>query len=191
MANKLLEAHEHYCFHSARMNIHQHPDLQVCTNEKLEIVVEGKKKFAKCPTAVQPALAKRAGLIDKHGTGLCPSCGCSTKLKPGERRAEVHVKLCTDPTIHYPELYRAGNLDRETYEAWKATLSPSELMGHYKRVPDVHVVANFTHEETALRETDRDAFNELLNERIRERAEAHLLHQVQYRHSTETCKVQI
>lgn len=64
-------------------------------------------------------------------------------------------------------------------------------MGHYKRVPDVHVVANFTHEETALIESDREAFNKLLNERIRERAEAHLLHQVQYRHSTETTSIQL
>lgn len=178
MPNRLLEAHEHYCFHSARMNVHQHPDLHYCDEEK-------------CPTAVQPELAQRAGLVDEDGNVSCPSCGCSTTLKPGERRAEVHVKLCTDPTIHYPELYKAGKLDRETYEAWKSTLTPRELMGHYQRIPDVHVVANFTHEETALIDSDREAFNKLLNERIRERAEAHLLHQVQYRHSTETTPIKL
>jgi hypothetical protein len=105
-------------------------------------------------------------------------------LKPGEKNAEVHAKLCTDPTIHYPEMHKAGKLDTETYTAWKATLTRNELMGHYKRVPDVHVVASFTHDETALMTTDLPAFNALLQTRLRERAEMALLHQAPHRHKT-------
>jgi hypothetical protein len=178
MDNQILESHEHYCFHSAVLKCHTHPELHCCDEER-------------CPTAVRPEVAQRAGMVDEDGKVRCPSCGCSTTLKREERLAEVHAKLCTDPTIHYPDLYRAGKIDRKTFEDWKSTLSPKELMGHYKRVPDVHVVANFTHEETSLIDTDPEAFNELLNDRIRARAEAVLLHQVQYRHSTETTHIKL
>ncbi|WP_213805769.1 hypothetical protein [Granulicella sp. dw_53] len=105
-------------------------------------------------------------------------------LVPGQHIAEVHAKLCTDPCIHYPDLHKAGKLSDEDFTAWKATLTRAELLGHYWRVPEQHIVATFTHEETALIDSDREAFNELVNTRIRERAEAALLHQIPHRHKT-------
>lgn len=178
MANVLLESHEHYCFHSVHMNTHTHPDLHHCNEEN-------------CNGVVQHDMAKRAGLVNEEGTVLCPECRCHTTLKGGKRVVEVHAKLCTDATIHYPALYKAGKLDKETYEAWKATLTLDELHGRYRRVPDAHVVANFTHEEALLIETDLEAFNKLLNERIRERAEKTLIHQVQHRHTTESTTIKL
>jgi hypothetical protein len=107
-------------------------------------------------------MAEQAGLVKESGEVSCPLCGCETTLNPGTRLAEVHVQLCTDETIHYPEMHKAGKISHEDYEAWKATLSRDELLGRYKRVPDIHVVANFTHEETALMQSDLPAFNALL-----------------------------
>lgn len=123
-------------------------------------------------------------MLDEAGQIICPRCGGPTSLNPGKRLAEVHAKLCTDETIHYPDAMRAGKLDPAKYAEWKATLTRDELMGHYRRVPDIHVMVAFTHEETELMTTDLSAFNELLQARLRERAEAALLHQVPHRHST-------
>jgi uncharacterized Zn finger protein (UPF0148 family) len=173
MPNKILESHDHYCFHSAVLKFHSHPDLHHCDDEK-------------CPTAIRPDVAERAGLVKENGEIACPSCGCKTTLKTGEKRAEVQAKLCTDPTIHYPELYKAGKLDAETFNAWKATLTDKELLGHYRRLPDLHVVVHFTHDETSLIETNPSAFDQMLNERIREQSEKLLIHQVQYRYDTTT-----
>ena len=35
-------------------------------------------------------------------------------MKPGETKAEIHAKLCTDETIHYPDLHRAGKITQRT-----------------------------------------------------------------------------
>jgi hypothetical protein len=131
-------------------------------------------------------MAAQAGLVDVDGEVQCPMCDGPTSLKFGETKAEIHAKLCTDPTIHYPELHKAGKLDTATYAAWKATLTREELIGVYKRVPDIHVMASFTHDETALMTTDLPAFNALIQTRLRERAEMALMHQVPHRHSTST-----
>lgn len=178
MAHKILNSQDHHCFHSAILKFHSHPDLHHCDEEK-------------CTTAIRPDVAHKAGYVKEDGTVPCPTCGCTTTLRQGEKRAEVHVKLCTDPTIHYPEWHKSGKIDKSTFEAWKATLTHKELLGHYRRVPDVHVVANFTHDETALINTDPSSFDRLLNERVRQQAELLLLHQVQYRHTTETTEVEL
>jgi hypothetical protein len=170
---KLLDSHAHYCFHSPRCNVHTFPDLYRCDSKE-------------CPVSIHIDMAKQAGLVDEKGNVACPQCGRATTLKPGETKAEIHAKLCTDPTIHYPELHKAGKLDAATYTAWKSTLTRDELMGRYKRVPDIHVMGSFTHEETALMTTDLPAFNAIVQTRLRERAEMALLHQVPYRHSTTT-----
>jgi hypothetical protein len=83
-------------------------------------------------------------------------------------------------------MFKAGKISGEDYTAWKATLTHEEAMGYYKRVPDIHIVASFTHEETALMDTDLPAFNALIQARLRERAEIALLHQVPHRHQTVT-----
>jgi hypothetical protein len=129
-------------------------------------------------------MAEQAGLKDESGEVICPVCGGPTTLKPGHRIAEVHAKLCTDETIHYPEMVKTGEISQDDFKAWKATLSRTEMMGSYKRVPDIHVMASFTNDETALMTTDLPAFNELLQTRLRERAEIALLHQVPHRHKT-------
>jgi hypothetical protein len=136
MPQRLLDSHAHYCFHSPRCNVHTFPDLHRCDSEE-------------CPASIHPDMAKQAGLMDEEGSVSCPQCGGTTTLKPGETKAEIHAKLCTDPTIHYPELHKAGKLDTGTYTSWKSTLTRDELIGHYKRVRDMHLVALFTHEETA------------------------------------------
>lgn len=109
-----------------------------------------------------------------------------TILVPGETKAEIHVKVCTDETIHYPEMRKAGTITEAQYQAWKSTLSHAELCGHYKRVPDMAIMADFTHDETALMTTDLPSFSALMKTRFAERAEAALLHQVPYRHQTTT-----
>src|SRR5258708_6534159 len=86
---KLLDSHKHYCFHSPRCNVHTHPDLHHCHQQF-------------CPGAVTPQMAVQAGLVDAEGEVQCPLCDGPTSLKPGEKKAEVHAKLCTDETIHYP-----------------------------------------------------------------------------------------
>ncbi len=129
-------------------------------------------------------MAKRAGLMDEHGVVECPQCGGTTTLKPGEKKAEIHAKLCTDISIHYPAMRKAGNLPEAEYQAWKSTLTHDEKCGVYKRVPDIHLMASFTHEETALMDTDLPAFNALLNTRLHETAENALIHQAPHRHMT-------
>jgi hypothetical protein len=79
---------------------------------------------------------------------------------------------------------RGGTITEDQYQAWKATLTRDELLGVYKRVLDIHIMESFTHEETALMTTDLAAFNTLMQERLAERAEAALLHQAPYRHTT-------
>jgi hypothetical protein len=176
--HKLLDSHAHYCFHSPRCNVHRHPDLYRCESEE-------------CPVSIHLDMAKQAGLVDATGAVQCPQCGGATTLKPGETKAEIHAKLCTDPTIHYPELHKAGELDTSIYSAWKATLTREELMGMYKRVPDIPVMASFTHDETALMTTDLPAFNALVQTRLRERAEMALMHQVPHRHQTTTPSISL
>jgi hypothetical protein len=66
----------------------------------------------------------------------------------------------------------------------QATLTRDERFGVYKRLPDIHSMAFFTHEETALMTFDLAAFNKLMQERLSERAEAALLDQIAYWHTT-------
>lgn len=179
MATSLLETFEHYCFHTPLLKIHKHPDLHQCTEDG-------------CGAAIQTDLAKKAQLHDETtGVVSCPKCGCKTEFRPGRNVAELHVKLCTDPTIHYPEMHKAGKLSKDDFTAWKATLTRDELLGHYKRVPDQHLVVTFSHDETTLLDTDRDAFTALAQTRAKERAEIALLHQVPHRHKTTTGKISL
>jgi hypothetical protein len=235
MAQRLLNSHKHYCFHSPRANVHQHPDLYRCTrgaaHEKLlasttehikdhhigptricavapavfpesyvhpadtiipEVDCPGcmdaaealKNDASPCTANIHIDMATQAGLVDEHGNVSCPLCDGPTTLVPGQKLAEIHAKLCTDETIHYPEMRKAGKLSEADYQAWKSTLTPSELNGYYERTPVINLMAKFTHDETALMQTDLVAFNALMNQRMRERAEIALLHQVPYRHKT-------
>lgn len=178
MPQRLLNSHKHYCFHSPRCNLHQHPDLHHCHQQF-------------CPGAINPDMAEQAGLQDEDGEVICPVCGGPTTLKPGNRIAEVHAKLCTDATFHYPEMRKSGEITEEGFQAWKATLTRKELMGSYKRVPDIHVMSSFNHDETALMTTDLPAFSALLQTRMHERAEMALLHQVPHRHKTTSPKLSL
>ncbi|WP_433963677.1 hypothetical protein [Tunturiibacter gelidiferens] len=233
MPQPLLNSFKHFCFHTPRANVHQHPDLYRCSrgaaHEKLlastsqhvpdhhvgpqRVSAEAPAVFPEgyvhpedtiiheadcpacndlaeaaangaspCPVSIHIDMAKQAGLVDEKGSVSCPGCGGPTTLVPGQKIAEIHAALCTDETIHYPQMRKAGTLSEADYQKWKATLSREELCGVYKRVPDIHVMASFTHEETALMGTD--AFNLLMSERLRERAEAALMHQVPHRHKT-------
>jgi hypothetical protein len=128
MATSLLEAIGHYCYHAPRMNVHQHPNLHHCLEEK-------------CAGAISDDMAVKASLKDGNGDVKCPLCGCDTYPKGEWKEAEVHVYLCMDETIHYPRMYKAGKLPKEQFEAWKATLTKEELLGYYNRVPRHHVVA--------------------------------------------------
>lgn len=173
MQNKLLNSHKHYCFHTPRCNVHEFPDLYKCNDDE-------------CPVSINLALATQAGLVDEHGAVSCPQCGGTTTLQSGQTIAEIHARLCTDETIHYPEMRRAGRITEEEYARWKATLTRDEAIGVYKRVADIPVMASFTHEETALMKTDLPAFNALVQTRLEERAENALLHQAPHRHKTTT-----
>ncbi len=152
-------------------NVHQHPDLHVCSTDN-------------CPASITPAMAEKAGLVGEDGIVSCPVCDGKTTLKTGEKVAEIHAKLCLDETIHYPDKHAAGEIDDAQYANWKSTLTRDELLGYYKRVPDVHITATFSHDETSLMETDLPAFNQLVQTRMKERAEVALLHQVPYLHTT-------
>lgn len=235
MPQPLLNSFKHFCFHTPRANVHQHPDLYRCDkgdahatlmNSKSihvlghsdppkripaqapavfpvgyvhppDVIVPGvdcpacndlatalAKDAAPCTASIHIDMAKQAGLVDDQGNVSCPICGGSTTLKPGEKKAEIHAKLCTDETIHYPAMRKAGTLSEADYAAWKATLSREELLGYYQRVPDIHVMAKLTEDEWALKDTDLTAFNALLTTRLHEAAENALLHQVPYRHKT-------
>jgi hypothetical protein len=236
----LLNSFKHTCFHSARCNIHQHPDLYRCVrgeaHAKLvnsdnqhvaghsdgetrisaqapatfpdgyihpeDTIIPGvecpacndlaealSKDAAPCSVSVHIDMAKQAGLVDEKGSVSCPGCGGPTTLVPGQKIAEIHVKLCTDETIHNSTRRRSGEISEAEYQAWKASLTHDEKCGVYKRVPDVHLVASFTHDETALMGTDE--FNVLMNTRIRERAELALMHQAPHRHTTTSVSVSL
>jgi hypothetical protein len=171
MANKLLDSHDHICFHSPVCNVHQHPDLNHCHEQF-------------CAGAITTEMAKQAGYLDEDGFVRCPLCNCHTSLNPGKKIAEIHVKLCRDETIHYPDWRKSAKITEEQFQTWKATLTRDELLGYYKRVPDVHLMVQFTHEETALMDTDLPAFNALLQTKLRARAELTLLHSVEQQHTT-------
>jgi hypothetical protein len=146
---------------------------------------------ANCPGVVHPGMVEQAALAAEDGSVPCLVCGGTTTLTPGEKKAEVHAKLCTDETIHYPEMRKAGTITEDQFQAWKATLTRNELLGHYKRVPDIHIMASFTHDETALMTTDLPAFNALIQTRLRERAEIALMYQAPHRHQTSPTKISL
>lgn len=178
MAKSFLESHDHTCFHSPRAHIHAHPNLHHCQKQM-------------CPGAISEEMARKTGNIDEDGNVLCPDCGCET-FPSGERKVvEVHAELCTDETIHYPEWRKTGEITEEQFHAWKATLTDDELCGIYKRVPDVHVTVQMHHDEAALLETDLDAFNALLQARLKERAEIALKYQAPYRHTTTRADIKL
>lgn len=175
---KLLDSHAHYCFHSPIGNFHTHPSLHHCLDRN-------------CPGAISTEMAEKAGYVDGEGNVKCPCCGCET-AESGERKVfEVHAKLCTDETIHYPQWRKSGKITEDQFRAWKATLTRDELLGHYKRTPDVHVAVRFHDDEAELAQTDPDAFNVLLNDRLKERAETALLHQAPHQHRTEKVNVKL
>jgi hypothetical protein len=171
MAKTLLDALDHYCFHSPRLNIHKHPNLHHCTEKE-------------CPGAISAELAAKAGLQDEDGTVKCPLCNCDTYPKGEWTEIEVHAHLCTDPTIHYPKMYKAGKLSKDAYDAWKATLTREEQLGYYKRVPHHPIVAKINRDEAALMKTDLASFTKLVNERVKDSAERCLLFQSLFRHET-------
>lgn len=179
MATSILDALEHFCFKSPRLHQHQHPELYICPEEK-------------CHAAITPEIAKMAQVHDTETDKVsCPGCGCGMTHRPAKTVTEVHVHLCMDQTIHYPRMYKAGKLSKEDFEAWKATLTPAELLGHYKRVPDQHMVTELTEDEAALMTSDPAQFQTVLNQRVRERAEKTMLTQVPHRHQTTTQKVKV
>jgi hypothetical protein len=178
MAVSLLSALDHYCFHSPRVNVHQHPNLHHCVEQN-------------CPGVVAPALAEKAGLADPDGNVKCPLCGCDTYPKGEWKEVEVHVQLCTDPTIHYPKMYKAGKLKKEDYEAWKATLTREEQLGYYIRVPNHPIVAKINRDEAVLMDNDQRAFLALVNQRVKDTAENALRHQMPFRHKTTTQKAKL
>lgn len=210
MPQPLLNSFKHHCFHGPRCNVHKHPDLYRCArgsaHEALlktttahvvkhsdpgvecpacaDVAVAAAAGASPCTAAIRIDMAKQAALVDSKGNVSCPICGGPTVLVPGETKAEVHVKVCTDETIHSPQMRKAGTITEAQYQEWKASLTHDERCGVYKRVPDIHVMASFTHDETALMTSDPAAFAALANTRIAERAEAALLHQVPYRHQT-------
>jgi hypothetical protein len=193
---KLLDSHKHYCFHSPRCNVHTHPDLYRCDKgsahgELMKANDAAADHPDRCTGAIHIDMARQAGLADDSGNVSCPLCAGTMTLLPGETKAELHVKLCTDETIHYPDMRKAGTITEEEFQAWKATLTRNELMGHYRRTPDIHVMASFTHDETALMTSDPAAFVALANARIAEQAEYVLLHQVPYRHQTTTPSISL
>ena len=188
--HRLLNSFKHSCFHSPRCNVHQSPDLYRCDKGAAHAALVKTNKVAKgsnanrCTGSIHLALATQAGLVDAQGNVACPLCGGSTTLVPGQTIAELHAKLCTDETIHYPEMRKAGTITEAEYQAWKATCTREELIGVYKRVPDIPLMASFTHEETALMTTDLPAFNALIQARLADKADMALLHQVPYQHKT-------
>jgi hypothetical protein len=136
-------------------------------------------------------MAEQAGYVDDDSNVTCPLCGCET-YPSGERKVfEVHAKLCTDETIHYPEMRKSGEITEDQYQAWKATLTREELLGHYKRVPDIHVTVQLHDDEAALIDTDLDAFNTLLQQRLRDEAEKALLFQAPHRHKTTATTIKL
>jgi hypothetical protein len=189
MSQRLLNSHKHFCFHTPRANVHQHPDLHRCNKgaahaQAIAINATRDSGTEHCSGSIHVDMATQAGLVDDAGNVLCPLCEGPTTLVQGEKKAEIHALLCTDETIHYPKMHKAGTLSDADYATWKATLTRAELLGHYKRVADIPVMAKFSHDETALMETDLAAFNVLLTTRLHEAAESALLHQVPYRHKT-------
>jgi hypothetical protein len=189
---RLLDSFKHACFHSPRCNVHQFPSLYRCTKGASHAALVAANKAPKgasennCTASIHIDMATQAGLVDDKGNVSCPLCGGETTLVQGETKAEIHAKLCTDETIHYPEMRKTGEVTEEVYQAWRGTLTREESMGYYKRVPDVHIMAPFTHEETLLMTTDLPAFNALVQTRLAEKAENALLHQVPYKHQTTT-----
>jgi len=171
----LLNSLDHFCFHNPRLKTHHHPNLHHCVERD-------------CPGAISEEMAVKANLTDSDGNVKCPCCGCDTYPKGEWKEAEVHVELCTDQTIHYPRRYRAGKLSKEDYEAWKATLSEDEKRGYYNRVPNRHIVAKLHRDEAILMDTDKDGFMSLVNTKVRDAAEKHLLFQAPYTYETTTEK---
>jgi len=84
-----------------------------------------------------------------------------------------------------------GEIDEETYQKWKDTLTREELLGRYKRVPDVHVSITMEGDDLDLMDSDRDSFNGKLNDKMKGRAEVVLLHQVQHRHTTDSVTISL
>ncbi len=130
MATKLLDSIGHFCYHAPRMNVHHHPQSSPLHREGL-------------PTgAIAPDVAAKAGLTDAAGDVKCPLCNCHTYPKGEWKEAEVHVDLCTDETVHYPRMHKAGKLSkRNSSTHGRRTLNQEELLGYYNRVPKQHVVA--------------------------------------------------
>ncbi|WP_130417544.1 hypothetical protein [Edaphobacter modestus] len=143
-------------------------------------------------------MAHKSGHVDADGNIVCPHiekdgtmCGYST-YPSGERKVvEVHAKLCTDVTIHYPAMRKAGTITEEQFQAWKSTLSREELLGNYKRTPDLHICVQLRDDEAALVDTDLAAFNTLLQQRLKEKAETQLRYSAPYSHKTSKTSINL
>jgi hypothetical protein len=143
-------------------------------------------------------MAKKAGYVDADGNVTCPHvkkdgtiCGAATVASGDRKIVEVHVKMCTDETIHYPEWRKSGKITEEQFQTWKATLTRHELLGHYKRTEDVHLTVQMHDDEAALVDTNLDAFNTLLQQRIREKGETALRYSTPYRKTTTSTPVSL
>ncbi|HVJ09923.1 MAG TPA: hypothetical protein VM554_16210 [Acidisarcina sp.] len=112
-------------------------------------------------------------------------------LNPARREAEVHVQLCTDKTIHYPEMHKVKTISDADYAAWKATLTRDELLGNYVRVPTSTVFAKFTHDETALLDSAPDKFQTIMQGRVNDSAENAMRHSIPSQHKTTKQAVKI
>jgi hypothetical protein len=151
-----------------------------------------------CPGVISEEMAKKTEHVDQDGNITCPHikkdgtvCGSAT-YPSGERTVvEVHAKLCTDETIHFPEMRKAGTISEEKFQAWKATLTRDELLGRYKRVPDIHVTVQLHDDEADLVNTDLNAFNALLQQRLKEKAETQLRYSVPYTHKTSQAAINL
>jgi hypothetical protein len=114
----------------------------------------------------------------------CPICEGPAIFVPGQQKIEIHALLCTDESIHYPKMRKAGTLSEADYPGWKATLTREELHRYYKRVSDIPVVVKLTQDEWALKDSDLTAFNALRTTRLHEAAENARLHQIPHRAET-------
>jgi predicted RNA-binding Zn-ribbon protein involved in translation (DUF1610 family) len=162
---KFLDALNHYCIDNAVLHIHPAPTVHQCAACGLTLAEDNFVKFSQ--------------------NGTCPKCGVAMTSSGPQKFGELHAELCVDETKHYPEKLASGELSSDDYTAWVATLTDREKMGFYERVRSVHLHVQFNHAEIALQDSNPEAFQKLVDTKLRARAELTLQHDHQHRYTTE------
>lgn len=167
---------DHFCIKGARLNVHNPPETVSCGNADCGQGEQGEHKLH-----FTHETAQKLG-IDLNDP-KCPACG-GDMLHSGPRHfGELHLEVCLDARLHYPEWRRSGKISQEEYDAWQKTLTERELQGYFEHHAH-HMMVRLDPHEVELFEQQPEALVAALMPKIEARLELDAQFQIQHRYKT-------